>query len=290
MLRDLASDEARTLAEVQVLRGLSPDVLVLTDIDYDADGAALRELAQRLGGDLHPFALPPNTGVPTGLDIDGDGTRDGPRDAQGYGRFSGQGGMAVLSRWPVSPDTVTDLSDLLWRDLPGSRIAPDDPAHAVQRLSSTGHWIVPIAADPPFDLLVFRATPPVFDGPEDRNGRRNADEITLWQVLLDNALPGVPAPARPVVLAGHANLDPDRGEGLRDAIAGMLHHPRLYDPAPQGPFGGATVDWTEPRPGRLRVAYLVPDRAFRVGASGVHWEGTSSRHKPVWLDLTLAPP
>ena len=29
-------------------------------------------------------------------------------------------------------------------------------------------------------FLVSHPTPPVFDGPEDRNGRRNHDEIRLW--------------------------------------------------------------------------------------------------------------
>ena len=29
-------------------------------------------------------------------------------------------------------------------------------------------------------FLVSHPTPPVFDGPEDRNGTRNADEIRFW--------------------------------------------------------------------------------------------------------------
>ena len=29
-------------------------------------------------------------------------------------------------------------------------------------------------------FLVSHPTPPVFDGPEDRNGRRNHDEIRFW--------------------------------------------------------------------------------------------------------------
>src|SRR3546814_15576309 len=46
----------------------------------------------------HRFTAPPNTGVPSGHDLDGDGRTMGPRDALGYGRFPGQYGMAILSR------------------------------------------------------------------------------------------------------------------------------------------------------------------------------------------------
>ncbi len=35
-------------------------------------------------------------------------------------------------------------------------------------------------------FLVSHPTPPVFDGPEDRNGARNADEIRLWQEYLSS--------------------------------------------------------------------------------------------------------
>ena len=71
---------------------------------------------------------------------------------------------------------------MLWADLPGSLIEGLDLSPEivkVQRLSSTGHWAVPIklGGKAALTLLVFAATPPVFDGPEDRNGRRNHDEI-----------------------------------------------------------------------------------------------------------------
>ena len=36
-------------------------------------------------------------------------------------------------------------------------------------------------------LLAHHPTPPVFDGPEDRNGRRNHDEAALWTAWLDGA-------------------------------------------------------------------------------------------------------
>ena len=292
LLRDLLERPAEDAAAVAIIAAARPDVLLLTDFDWDADGAAVAALADRLaraGLDLpYHYAPQPNTGLPTGVDIDGDGRSDGARDAQGYGRFTGQGGMALLSRWPLDLQGTTDLTALLWRDLPGSRIAPGDPAAAVQRLSSSGHWIVPVQAPHPFVLLCYHATPPVFDGPEDRNGRRNADETALWRLLLDGALPW-PAPAAPVVVIGNANLDPERGEGLRTEMAALLAHPRLRDPAPAGPMGTATVDWPQPRPGPMRVSYVLPDAALTVAGSGIVWDDAASAHKLVWLDIRPGP-
>ena len=65
----------------------------------------------------------------------------------GYGRFPGQGGMAILSRLPIKAPLARDFSDFLWRDLPGSQIdATALPAGAAEilRLSTTGHWDVPL--------------------------------------------------------------------------------------------------------------------------------------------------
>jgi hypothetical protein len=56
----------------------------------------------------HRFAAPPNVGQPTGVDLDGDGRTWRARDAHGYGLFSGDGGMAILSRFPIG--AVRDFS------------------------------------------------------------------------------------------------------------------------------------------------------------------------------------
>jgi hypothetical protein len=51
----------------------------------------------------------------------------------------------------------------------------------VFRLSSKSHWDVPIQIDGEVvHFLAAHPTPPVFDGPEDRNGKRNHDEIRLF--------------------------------------------------------------------------------------------------------------
>ncbi len=258
---------------------------MLTDIDWDHGNAALSALAAALstrGLDYaHRLALAPNTGVPSGRDLDGDGRLGTPRDAQGWGRFRGQGGLAVLSRLPIRRAAVRDLGGLLWRDLPGSAMAEDDPGRDVQRLSTTGHWVVPVETPGGgrLDLMVFHATPPVFDGPEDRNGRRNADEIRAWQVLLDGGL-GDPPPGA-FVIAGNANLDPDRGAGRRAAIRALLADPRLRDPAP----GVPTVDWSRLELGEMRVSYVLPSAGLALRGAGSRAVPGAGEHRLVWIDV-----
>ena len=303
LLRDLArGEDPQITAVLGVLSHANADVIALQGIDYDLTGAALTRLA-KAAGYPHAFALRPNTGLATGLDMDGDGLLGGPRDAQGYGRFTGQGGMAVLSRYPVLADQVQDLSGILWEDIPGALLPevngapfPSAEARAAQRLSTTGHWVVPIVLpEGRVDLMVFHASPPVFDGPEDRNGRRNHDEIRLWQLLLDGVV-GTPPPG-PFVLAGDANLDPVDGQGRKQAIRDLLADPRLQNTAPAGARGTDTVDWTDPVPGDLRVSYVLPSTHWRITGQQVVWPGdesriadmvtTASRHRLVWVDLAI---
>ncbi|EPX83011.1 endonuclease/exonuclease/phosphatase family protein [Salipiger mucosus] len=282
LLRDLLEPAAEIEAVVAEIAAVDPDVLVLTDIDYDRELVALTRLAALLeaAGAAYPyrFALRPNTGRPTGLDLDGDGLLGGPRDAQGYGEFSGQGGMAVLSRRPFG--AVRDFSALLWADLPGNLRIESDPAPGVQRLSSSGHWALPVkTAAGPVELLIHHATPPVFDGPEDRNGRRNADELRLWLRYLDGDL-GAPPPAR-FVLIGDANLDPARGDGRHAAMRDVLEDPRFRDPLP----GQATVSWEQTGP--MRVSYILPSAGLRVSDAAVRPVAPPLAHRLVWVTLSL---
>lgn len=303
MLRDILKRKDASLAEsVAHITQVAPDILVLTDFDYDLGLHALSALGDLLAeqGLSYPyvFSRRPNTGWQTGIDINGDGDAGGPRDAQGYGTFSGQGGMAVLSNRQVHFDTTQDLSELLWRDLPENLLLDSDveilsqDAIDIQRLSSAGHWIVPIQINPSqtLDLMVFHATPPVFDGPEDRNGRRNHDESALWLRVLDDDMPKAKIGTFPVLI-GNANLDIKRGEGRKEALARLLSHPKLQDPKPTHQGLDTTVDWPEPVPGDMRVSYVLPSRDLQVTAAGVHWptssDSTLNAHRLVWVDVTL---
>lgn len=317
LISKILGDDETVAAVVAVITEARPDVLLLNGFDWDAGNHALSALAARLadaGLDLrYQFAAMPNSGLESGLDLDGNGKLGEARDSQGYGNFTGAGGMAVLSRLPLGE--VRDFSAFLWADLPGAippevdgAPFPSAEAAAARRLSSVAHWDVPVeTAGGPVHLLAFSATTPVFDGPEDLNGRRNHDEIAFWQRLLDGDLPFAP-PAGPVVVIGTVNLDPADGDGRPEAIRALLDDPRFTDPLPASPGGAAaatpgqggdpgldTADWDEPVPGNLRVDYVLPDARLRVTGTGVVWPApddpfaktveAASRHRLVWVDV-----
>lgn len=327
LLRDiLRGDDAQVDAVVRVIIAVQPDVLVMQSFDYDFELQTLKAFAglldKRANEYPYLFALRPNTGLQTGIDMNGDGRSGQPEDGQGYGRFSGQGGMVVLSRFPILESEARDFSSFLWRDLPaallpeaGGEPFPSKEAQLVQRLSTVAHWDVPIELpnNQTLHLFTYHATPPVFDGAEDRNGRRNHDETAFWQQYLNGNLPEKPAES-PFIVLGDANLDPLDGDGRRTALLSLLEHPRIQDPAPRSEGGSDaarkqsgvndshhgdpardTVDWPDVtgRPGNLRVDYVLPSKELHVTDTGVFWPlddalvATASRHRLVWVDLTF---
>lgn len=313
LLRDIrAGKDPQLQAAMTVIAAVSPDILMLSGLDWDLQGAALGAFRDALAqaGTPYPYLYTarPNAGLPSGQDLDGNGRLGEARDAQGYGRFSGAGGMALLSRYRVDPARSRDHSGLLWRDLPGALIEGAElspQAMAVQRLSSVAHWDLALQLPKAeLRLWAWSATPPVFDGPEDRNGRRNHDEAAFWLGYLAQA----PADGR-FVLMGNANLDPRDGEGRREALRALLSHPALQDLAPRSRGGLAadpahpesaafdTVEFDPPPqgPGNLRTDYLLPSAALSVRGAGVFWPepgaplaeaaARASRHKMVWVDI-----
>ena len=281
LLRDLGREAEDVDWVLARMAELDADVWVLQDFDYDFEGLALSLFAARAGFE-HYLAAAPNTGVQTGVDLDNDGRLRGPRDAHGYGWFSGQGGLAILSRYPLT--MVEDASDLIWAKLPWATLPEgfySPEALAVLRLSHTAHWRVRVDAPEPFDLLTAYPTTPVFDGPEDRNGLRNADELRLLMRMAE-AVEG------PFVIAGDLNLDPDRGEGLRGVMQDFLASGRVQDPLP----GQVTADFGEESAGKLRVSYVLPSPEWRVTDAGIaeaeapeSGDTLFTRHHPVWVDL-----
>lgn len=325
LLRDIlagGADDIRNVADMIV--AARPDVILLLDVDFDAGGATLRALAQLLaqrGLDLpHHFSAMPNAGLQTDFDLDGDGRMRGPGDAQGFGSYAGQGGMALLSRLPIDAGATRDFSGFLWRDLPDALSDPRTTGSEVQRLSSVGHWDVALNLPDRglVSVLAFHATPPVFDGPEDRNGRRNHDEAAFWLAYLDGHLSQAPR-GGPLVLLGDSNMDIADSDGLSAAMAALLNGRHLADPLPRSAAstmaalaeGGAnaahrgdpsldTANWEDGpgRPGNLRVDYVLPSRDWVVVDAGILWaselEGAASDSQPlrphhglVWVDLIL---
>nr|WP_241188255.1 endonuclease/exonuclease/phosphatase family protein [Pseudohalocynthiibacter aestuariivivens] len=320
LLRDIEQGrDPQVAALIQVVTAVAPDILLLQGVDYDLELRALDALRQQISkaGQDYPymFARRPNTGWQTGHDQDGDGRLAEPEDAQGFGRFAGEGGMAILSRFALDAEAAQDFSTLLWRDLPGATLPrknsqpfPSPQVQAALRLASVAQWVVPVRHPRGrLHLLTFHASAPVFDGPEDRNGLRNRDQLRFWQLYLDGAFG--PAPARRYVLAGVTNQDPLDGEGRKAGIRDLLDDPRLIDPRPvrAGPAPDTpghqtdprldSVAWPGPEPGHLRVSYILPSRDWQIAASGIYWpaedtpEGTAaataSRHRMVWVDLQM---
>jgi hypothetical protein len=331
------STQAATIATV--LQAVRPDLLLINEFDYDGvmdDDHATRPVAPAalafLRGHLEVsqggreplacptlFSAPSNTGLPTGVDLDRDGRIGGGNDARGFGLFPGQYGMLVCSRLTLRRGQVRSFRNFLWRDMPGADLPPDwygPEALAVLPLSSKSHWDLPFelpveagAAPRLLHFLVSHPTPPGFDGPEDRNGRRNHDEIRLWadylvpdraDYLVDDAgrRGGLAAEAS-FVIAGDLNADPADGGSRNGAILQLLGHPRVHREAAAGRLvpqsagaleaarrqGGAnlrhrgpaeqdTADFSDSgpnSPGNLRVDYVLPSADLEVCASGVLW-------------------
>lgn len=303
LLRDIQKGNDPTLQAIAgVIGHIAPDILLLTDFDYDLDGLALAAFAATLAVEYpYLFSQAPNAGYATGLDIDGNDRTGDARDGLGYGRFAGDGGLAVLSRYPILAGDMTDHSALLWRDLVDARLPQIDGAPflspevlAILPVSSTAHWIVPIALpdEKRLNLMTFSATPPVFDGPEDMNGLRARDELRLWDHTLDGRLG--PAPDN-FVVAGNSNLDPNAGQGDRLAMAAFLARPDLQD----AHTGLSNADWGEDSAGQMRVSHLLPSTSLTISGAGTFWplpedplrqligqDGMAAGpHRLVWLDL-----
>ena len=343
MQRLQAGDEAaRKVAAV--IQHLRPDVLLLNEFDYVADGSAADAfqrdfLAVGQHGQppieyAHRYFAPVNTGVPSGLDLNGDGKAEGPDDAWGFGRYPGQYGMLVLSRYPIDAANVRTFQHLKWKDLPHAQrpMNPDgtpfrdDATWAQLRLSSKSHWDLPIETPlGTVHFLVSHPTPPVFDGPENRNGLRNSDEIRLWREYLDAGDAawlcddagrcGGLAPDARFVIAGDLNADALDGDGDHDAIKQFLAHPRVdasFVPRAEGgaaraakhglPRNGDTSAHTGdfgPKAGTMRLDYVLPSKGLVAKDGGIFWPvsppeivpwADASDHHLTWLDLARTSP
>lgn len=318
-LSDGFDDQAERIA--RVVQTVRPDVLLINELDHDDQNASVTGLQKILAdGDRgidypHRFAPPSNTGVPSGLDLDRDGRTDGPADAWGYGKFPGQYALAILSRYPIDKASIRTFAKFRWADLPG--VTPpdddsgvpyyDDAVWQTLKLSSKNHVDVPIVVgDRRLHVLASHPTPPVFDGPEDRNGLRNRDEIVFWRHYIDNhdairddsgATGGLPA-GESFVIAGDLNSDPDRGDSIRSGIAGLIAHHRvgefvpLHDNADDIRQRNTTAQFGR---GRVRVDYVLPSSDLTVTGGGVHWPADGSAaedveasdHRLVWIDVAL---
>ena len=248
-------DSAQPDIIAEIIQHSRPDVLLINEFDYDPDGKAAMGFQDNYlsiahnGADpiVYPyrFVAPSNTGIPSGRDLDKNGSVGGPNDAFGFGFFPGQYGMVVYSMYPIDKDSVRTFQHFLWKDMPNAMlpINPDSGESwydegdlEVFRLSSKSHWDVPVKIDrKTVHFLVSHPTPPVFDGAEDRNGTRNNDEIRFWSDYIipsrssyiyddDGGFGGL-QPGAMFVIAGDQNSDPFDGDSVPGSVQQLLDHP-----------------------------------------------------------------
>ncbi len=327
---DLANDlstpnNAQAAAVAEIIQRVRPDVLLINEFDFDPVAVGLFQqnyLSVPHNGAKpivypHTFIAPSNTGIPSGFDLDNNGSVGGPNDAFGFGFFPGQFGMVVYSMYPI--ETSRTFQNFLWKDMPGAML-PDDPNQVgpadwyspdelnVFRLSSKSHWDLGIRIGKKVvHFLVSHPTPPVFDGPEDRNGTRNHDEIRFWAdyvspgqagyIYDDAGVAGGLKPGDLFVIAGDQNADPLDGDSVPGAIQQLLDHPLVNTKVTPASAGGAeqaflqgssnlthlgdpafdTADFGEAPfgPGNLRVDYVLPRKTLQIAQAGVFWPVTS---------------
>jgi hypothetical protein len=337
LVRDLSTPDNRQARNVaEIIQRTAPDVILINEFDYDPDGRAAalfrdNYLAVGQHGATpitypHHFTASVNTGVPSGFDLDNDGqvvTTPGSRgygnDALGFGQFPGQYGMVVYSKYPIDRDSVRRFGRVLWKDMPGVLLpakADGTPWYAPEELavlpvSSKDHWDVPIrVGGRTIHVLASHPTPPAFDGPEDRNGKRNHDEIRLWADHLTGGAKSAylrsGAPPETFVILGDLNADPVDGGSVPGAIEQLLKHPRVdasFIPRSDGAAeaarlqGGAnarhkgdpamnTADFNDESVGNLRVDYVLPSKDLRPVGGGVFWP---KREDPLSRLVTMEP-
>ncbi len=343
LVEDLQRDNFQAADIAEIIQRVRPEVLLLNEFDYDPKGKALTNFVTHyLGvsqGNEEPieyafnYSAPVNTGVPSGMDLNNNGKTTDPADAFGYGEFPGQYGMVVLSQLPLDRKNIRTFQKFLWKDMPGADLPIDQNAkkpyysdEVMQkfRLSSKSHWDIPVLlGNRRIHFLVCHPTPPAFDGPEDRNGCRNHDEIRFWADYIDPAKSGYIYDDKGrrgglkknemFVIAGDLNADPLDGGSRDGAIQQLLQHTLVKDTLPRNETGRLqsqkdgkanlkhkglpvfdTANFSDRVVGNLRADYVLP--SFKVERSGIFWPKPgepgseligASDHRLVWIAFKI---
>jgi hypothetical protein len=339
LVKELASGQNVQIKNIaRIIRTVRPDVILLNEFDYikDPKRGVLQFVKGYLENEeagLKPMNYPyyyygtVNTGQPSPYDLDNNGTASKTgADAWGFGMYPGQYGMVLLSKYPIDLAKVRTFQNFKWKDMPGALktvkadgsdwYSPD--AWANFPLSSKSHWDVPVTvAGKTIHILASHPTPPSFDGAEDRNGKRNHDEIRFWKDYISNSgneyiyddkgKKGGLAQNVSFVLLGDQNASPVEGNAVAEGIKSLLASPQINsDQAPESKGGAEhtpnnpfaknhTAFW------RMRADYVLPsNHGFKVLDSGVFWPAkgepmselvekreSSSDHRLVWVKVKL---
>lgn len=321
-----------------IIQRVRPDILLLNEFDYVEDPekgikAFIRNYLNKPQQGSEAINYPyfyystVNTGQPSPYDLDNDGKATGvAADAWGYGHYPGQYGMVLLSKYPLDTDSIRTFQYFKWQDMPGALKTYkadgsdwySEAAWQEFRLSSKSHWDIPVKVNgQTVHILASHPTPPVFDGPENRNGKRNHDEIRFWADYLtadtstyiydDKGGKGGLSDNKSFIILGDQNASVNTGDALTEGIAGLLNHASVDSSFTPKSSGGAehspdipdaaahTAAW------RMRADYVLPSvKGFTVVDSGVFWPAkedqdyylvgsrtASSDHRLVWVKLKL---
>ncbi len=344
--QEVHNDESGRVARLaDVIKAIDADIVLLSEVDTPpsmtmdvkptvGEMFVLKYLVP-LGMRYKAYQIPTNTGEHSGMDLDNNGIvdpksngREYAGDCYGYGEYPGQYGMVLL---------VRDTCEALWREartfkmfkwnaMPGALLPDgadgrpewyDKQEAAVLRLSSKNHADIPVrvANGEVIHVLASHPTPPVFDGDEDRNGRRNHDEIRFWGDYIsgeaymtdDVGRRGGLHKGAHFVILGDLNADPASGDSLDNPIKTyLLDNPRIENSL--APVSGHEIDRLEASDTsrfRLRVDYVLASKTMEIMAQGV-WRGVvdspgskamqedpmadfPSDHFPIWVDLAVEP-
>lgn len=334
----LATNHQQIKNIAEIIQRVNPDIILLNEFDYTNDkNKTLKSfITNYLNKSQHgqkaidfPYFYqgPVNTGVNANLDIDGDGIKGKlPGDGYGYGHFPGHFGMALLSKYPIDLKNIRTFQYFKRDDMPGALKPIDtktkkpwysEDVWQALRLSSKSHWDIPVNVNgETIHILASHPTPPVFDGPEDRNGMRNHDEIRFWHDYIspelasyiydDKGDKGGLKANRSFAILGDLNATTVDGNAIKAGIAGLLSNDKIQDAMPQSEGGKYhtpnninakyhTANWG------MRADYVLPStNGLTIKDSGIFWplkteadfrlikdRKASSDHRLVWVKLTI---
>ena len=269
----------RPATVAEIIQRVRPDVLLINEFDFDADGTALRLFQQQLpvrrrttaprrSATRYRFIAPSNTGIPSGFDLNNYGTSiGGPGRRLRLRRLPGpvrHGRLLAATRsTPTTsgPSSTSSGRTCRARCCPTTRPPRRRPTGTPPRSwpssrcrpRATGTCRSRSAARP---STSWSATPPrrCSTVPRTATARRNHDEIRLWA---DYVTPG----AERLHLRRRRQARRARARGAAFVIAGRpelrparrRQHPRL-DPAAAGQPAGQHHRHPDQRRGRSEQA------------------------------------
>ena len=331
----LKSDHQQIKNIAEIIQRIRPDILLLNEFDYVDKAKGIEyfkkhylQVSQKKQPAIdypYTYVAPVNTGLASPFDFDNDGKVSGVQgDAYGFGFFEGHYGMALLSRYPIDFDKARTLQTFKYKDMPNAQM-PIDPKTGenwyneqewqAMRLSSKSFWDLPITVKgKTIHLLASHPTPPVFDGDEDRNGKRNHDEIRLVKDYVDNAAyiyddkgnKGGLKPDTRFVILGDLNAAPEGDKKRPKTTNQLLNNPLInssFTPVSKGAASSFSESYAASYTAywAARADYVLPSEyGLSVEGGGVFWptknselyrlikdRNASSDHRMVWLDLIV---